>query len=71
MKAILILIAAALLFILGMRYIEENSLFFPMKKITMRPDEFGLEYEDIYKERKIPAKELILYGESLFQDKKR
>jgi len=48
MKIILISIAAVFLFILGARYMEAKSLFFPMKGITMTPAEIGLEYEDIY-----------------------
>lgn len=38
-----------MIFFLGMvRYIEKNSIYFPMKEITATPEEVGLSYEDVY-----------------------
>ena len=45
----LIFISIGLLIcVVYLRYIEQRSIYFPMKGIEVTPLEFGLEYEDIY-----------------------
>jgi len=48
MKLILWIIAFAAILFLAIRYIEKQSIFFPMKGLAATPLEAGLPYEDIY-----------------------
>jgi uncharacterized protein len=48
MKHILRVIAYIIIFIAGIRYIENRSIYYPMKEITTTPSEFNLYYEDVY-----------------------
>lgn len=36
------------LFLFGIRYIERNSIYFPMRDMHTTPQQLGLDYEDIY-----------------------
>ncbi|MDP8266351.1 MAG: alpha/beta hydrolase [Candidatus Aceula meridiana] len=48
MKFLVILIVSIVIFILAVKYLEQTSIFYPEKEITDRPNDIGLEYEDIY-----------------------
>lgn len=48
MKFLLIPVIFIILFIAGVRYIERNSLYFPMRELTVTPEIVGIKYEDIY-----------------------
>jgi len=48
MKFILLIIVSAAIFFLIIRYIERQSIFFPIKEIAAAPREAGLQCEDVY-----------------------
>lgn len=47
MKIILIIAASLILFFFGVRFLEYESLYYPMPKIEYTPKAIGLEYEDV------------------------
>ena len=47
-KIILWVVSVTVVFLAGVRYIEQHSIFFPMKEMTVTPAAAGLTYEDIY-----------------------
>lgn len=47
-KIILWVVSVAVVFLAAIRYIEHNSIFFPMKEMTITPRSAGLSYEDVY-----------------------
>jgi len=48
MKALLWIIFFTIIFLAGIRYIERNSIYFPLKEILSSPVTVGLPYEEIY-----------------------
>ena len=48
MKIFLWLIIAVIIFLVGIRYIERHSIYFPMKDVFSNPSLIGLAYEDVY-----------------------
>jgi uncharacterized protein len=48
MKIILRVVLFIVVFIVGIRYMEKKSIFYPMKQITSNPSIIGLDYRDIY-----------------------
>jgi len=48
MKFLLWLPLFIIIFLLGIRYIESHSIFFPMKEITTTPAAYNVRYEDVY-----------------------
>lgn len=48
MKLLLWLVISIIIFLVGIRYIEKHSIYFPMKEMSITPEEIGLPYEDIY-----------------------
>jgi fermentation-respiration switch protein FrsA (DUF1100 family) len=48
MKLVFWITVSAVLFLAAMRYIERQSIYFPMREITDTPARVGLEYRDIY-----------------------
>ncbi len=48
MKIIFWAIISIALFIAGIRYVERNSIYFPMREVVMTPASAGLPYEDVW-----------------------
>jgi len=48
MRFLIYLFIFVALFILYVRYLERNSVFFPEKEIPMTPQDVGLTFEDVY-----------------------
>lgn len=48
MKPLLYLVILIVFFLVAIRYIERNSIYFPMREITATPKEEGLDCEDVY-----------------------
>ena len=48
MKIFLYLIVVIFIFVVYIRYLEHTSVFFPERKLTARPSDFDLPFENIY-----------------------
>lgn len=48
MKIFLWLAIAVIIFLVGIRYIERRSIYFPMKDVISNPASVGLPYEEVY-----------------------
>lgn len=48
MKLLFWIAFSVILFLIAIRYVERQSIYFPMKEITATPDLIGLPYEEIY-----------------------
>jgi len=48
MKIFLWSIATIVIFLIGVKYIESRSIYFPMKEVIGNPASIGLPYEDVY-----------------------
>jgi uncharacterized protein len=48
MKNIVRIVLFIVIFVVGIRYIERKSIFFPMRQITSHPSNIGLSYKEVY-----------------------
>lgn len=48
MRIIFIVIVSLVIFILYVRYLEKRSVFFPDKEVDRTPNDYYLQYEDVY-----------------------
>jgi len=48
LKIALWILVFVIIFLLSVRYIERQSIYFPMKEMSITPSDVGLSYEDIY-----------------------